>query len=263
MFVADDMIRQSRCITYADRILCDLLAILVASSLLQVVVAVLLDNFTAASDKEKEKMESDILFATGPHPDTRALDVIMTSLVQIDSTEELLQRIRHLYRLVHRLAVCDGNADPPPGGHGSAGHQIETGVDSTRMARLTREQVKRGFELLPILPPIRLSEDDLDDFFWKSHHDMGCDDFVMAVERQVRLYIQRDLQNAIQVEDTGPILSLLEVRVACAREHARMLSLTYMDGHIYMHAGFETATGAEQRPKYGASQHRAQRHATG
>ena len=81
MFVADDMIRQSRCITYADRILCDLLAILVASSLLQVVVAVLLDNFTAASDKEKEKMESDILFATGPHPDTRALDVIMTSLV--------------------------------------------------------------------------------------------------------------------------------------------------------------------------------------
>ena len=203
--------------------------------LLQVVVAVLLDNFTAASDKEKEKMESDKLLATGPHPDTRALDVIMTSLVQIDSTAELLQRMRHLYRLVHRLAVCDGNADPPPGGHGSAGHQIETGVDSTRMARLTREQVKRGFELLPILPPIRLSEDDLDDFFWKSHHDMGCDDFVMALERQVRLYIQRDLKNAIQVEDTGPILSLLEVRTchARAREHARALS--YIHGRIHIH----------------------------
>ena len=74
---------------------------------MQVVVAVLIDNFTASADEEKEKALKEKALRQGKNVAISALDPILAALAHFNTSQDLSNRILTLFKvfnsLIHRF----------------------------------------------------------------------------------------------------------------------------------------------------------------
>eukprot|EP00960_Hanusia_phi_P060509 764528-Hanusia_phi.AAC.2 len=160
--------------------------VIVGWSLLQVVVAVMLDNFTAAADKEKKKIFQEEEYKHGEPFALHALDPVLESLSAHSSTEQLTSRISSLF------VALDDN------GNGS----------------LSFLELRKGFQKFPLLPKITLSRDDFDEI---TCNGMMCNEdgevtengFQDIMRMQLALFLQRQLANAIHLADVNDSENLM------------------------------------------------------
>jgi hypothetical protein len=105
--------------------------------LLQVLVAVLYDNFVAAIEGETELSRQQIAMTFKPLPSYSMLDPIVRSLRDSVDRHHLESRVRLLFKLI---SLSSGDA------------AVSTADTLQGASRLSRKDLKRGLEALPILP---------------------------------------------------------------------------------------------------------------
>ncbi|EKX51123.1 hypothetical protein GUITHDRAFT_134639 [Guillardia theta CCMP2712] len=189
--------------------------VIVGWSLLQVVVAVMLDNFTAAADKEKKKIFQEQEYKHGEPFSLHALDPVLESLSAHSSTEQLTSRIASLF------AAIDDN------GNGT----------------LSFPELRQGFQKFPLLPKITLSRDDFDEI---TCNGMMCnedgevteDGFQGIMRMQLALYLQRQLANAIHLAEVNDsenlmIMKTLKIMSLMINDLGSQMSLLNPHGNIY------------------------------
>jgi hypothetical protein len=72
---------------------------IVGWTLLQVVVAVLIDNFTASADEEKEKAMKEKAMRQGKNVAISALDPILAALAHFNTSQDLSDRVTTLFKV--------------------------------------------------------------------------------------------------------------------------------------------------------------------
>jgi len=108
--------------------------VIVGWVLLQVVVAVLLDNFTAAAEEEKQRLARLKSKFDGRTPVVHAIDPLLAALAHFDTTEDLSHRIGLLFN-------C---------------------LDTDDSRTLTYAELAAGLKKLRVNPQVQISEDDWD-----------------------------------------------------------------------------------------------------
>jgi hypothetical protein len=170
--------------------------VIVGWVLLQVVVAVLLDNFTEASYQEKDRILREKSKFNGRTAVVHAIDPLLAGLAHFDTTDDLNKRIHLLF------AVLDVD---------ESGH-------------LSFKEMAEGFRKFNVKPIINITLDDWDTMtlngkMLNEHEEMGPQEFEAVMKRQFKLYVQRQMSNAIEImstEDkgrTGTILFVLKQMV--------------------------------------------------
>eukprot|EP00960_Hanusia_phi_P010880 319245-Hanusia_phi.AAC.1 len=71
--------------------------VIVAFTLLPVVIAVLLDNFTTATRKEKDKVAREALALSVDTQESNSMDPLLSSFVSITSDAEFEGKVRDLF----------------------------------------------------------------------------------------------------------------------------------------------------------------------
>ena len=150
--------------------------VFVTWTLLQVVVAVLLDNFTAAADQEKNRKAQERAKAEGRTPVVYAIDPLLAALAHFDTSADLSARIRLLF------SVLD--------------------IDDSQT--LSFRELQAGLRKLRVNPTINISHDDWDvmtSYGQVTNADGELDQqhFEEVMRRQLKLYVQRQLANAMEV----------------------------------------------------------------
>jgi len=152
--------------------------VIVGWVLLQVVVAVLLDNFTEASYEEKsrkalEKAKNDNFIKK-----VNILDPLLAGLAHFDTAEDLTQRIRLLFQV----------------------------LDSDDSGSLSFRELTDGLKKLRVKPRIELSESHwdemtLDGSLLNEKKELGLGDFIRMMKHEFKLYVQRQISNAMDVSN--------------------------------------------------------------
>ena len=147
--------------------------IIVGWTLLQVVVAVLLDNFSSASMSEKvrmalerEKLNKDDTLS----PDVLVLDPLLGALSHFGSHRELTEHIQTLFRILD--------------------------IDDSKS--ISYNELKAGLRALKLRPRIILSKDDFDILtqgqkLLNAQGELGPREFEALFRFQINLYVQRFL----------------------------------------------------------------------
>jgi hypothetical protein len=153
--------------------------VIVSWTLLNVVVAVLLDNFTQAANAEKELKAAVLAKQQGQTPVRYSIDPLLSALSHFDTSADLSHRIHLLFRV----------------------------LDDKANGSLTFDELRAGLMKFRISPPILVSRDDWDAMTENRRLTDGVDElsldvFEMIMRKQMKLYVQRKLCNALQ--DLGP-----------------------------------------------------------
>ncbi|EKX55140.1 hypothetical protein GUITHDRAFT_98923 [Guillardia theta CCMP2712] len=148
--------------------------------LLQVVVAVLLDNFTSASEREKQKLLLERIEKNGRVKDIRSLDPLLSSLSIYDSQQELTRRIDTIFGI----------------------------VDIKNVGCISRSELQAGVTLIPVYPTIKMSNQDVKEFFKSAGGGdetlaLNREEFERAIRMQIFEFMQRHIFNAMQEEGPG------------------------------------------------------------
>ena len=156
--------------------------VIVAWTLLQVVVAVLLDNFTQAADQEKQRKAAAKAKDEGRTPIVYAIDPLLSALAHFDTSEDLSKRINLLFRVLD-----DNDSDG-----------------------LSFKELQSGLQKFRVSPPINISRDDWDTMtlngkYLNSDDEVDSERFEMVMRHQLKLYVQRQMANSMeQVGMDGP-----------------------------------------------------------
>uniref|UniRef100_A0A7S0QNQ4 EF-hand domain-containing protein n=1 Tax=Cryptomonas curvata TaxID=233186 RepID=A0A7S0QNQ4_9CRYP len=166
--------------------------VIVGWTLLQVVVAVLIDNFTASADEEKEKAMKEKAMRQGKNVAISALDPILAALAHFNTSQDLSNRVMTLFKV----------------------------LDADDSKSLSYEELASGLKKLKVQPTIHLSEED---FHMISNQRLMCDHkgelsvtaFETIMRRQLKLFVQRQLAHAMGRTDendpSGTILFVLKL----------------------------------------------------
>mmetsp|Transcript_17917 Transcript_17917/g.27702 ORF Transcript_17917/g.27702 Transcript_17917/m.27702 type:complete len:457 (-) Transcript_17917:814-2184(-) len=166
--------------------------VIVGWTLLQVVVAVLLDNFTSAADQEKQRIAKDKQDREGRVPTVHSVDPLLAALAHFDTAPDLTHRIRLLFEV----------------------------LDTDDSKSLSFQELSQGLKKLKVSPVINLSRDDFDSMtlggaLLNSEQEMGLAEFEAAMRRQLKLYVQRQMANCIELNGgeghAGTILFVLKL----------------------------------------------------
>ncbi|EKX39507.1 hypothetical protein GUITHDRAFT_114473 [Guillardia theta CCMP2712] len=150
--------------------------VIVGWTLLQVVVAVLLDNFTAAAEAEKEDKIRQKNLQEGRALVVFAIDPLLAALAHFDTSQDLSDRISMLFNI---LDTDDSNT-------------------------LSFEELSYGLRKLKVRPPISLSRDDFEVMtiqgsLLNDRGELGPSEFDKVMRRQLKLYVQRQMANAMDL----------------------------------------------------------------
>jgi len=150
--------------------------VIVAWTLLQVVVAVLLDNFTSAANDEKERQAREKSDEDGRVPAVFAIDSLLAVLAHFDTAKDLDDRIKCLFEV----------------------------LDTDDNKTLSFAELQTGFKKLRVNPPIALSREDWDVITVNGTHCNNLDEvdlpnFLLMMRRQLKLYVQRQMSNAVEM----------------------------------------------------------------
>jgi hypothetical protein len=170
--------------------------VIVGWVLLQVVVAVLLENFTEASYQEKDRILREKSKFNGRTSVVNVIDPLLAGLAHFQTTDDLNKRI----------------------------HLLFTVLDVDESGQLSFKEMAEGFRKFKIKPQINITLDDWDTMtlngkMLNEHEEMGPQEFEAVMKRQFKLYVQRQMSNAIEImstEDkgrTGTILFVLKQMV--------------------------------------------------
>ena len=159
--------------------------------LLQVVVAVLLDSFTAAAEEEKLRSAAEKSKFDGRTPQVHAVDPLLAALAHFDTTEDLVHRIHLLFGV----------------------------LDTDDSMTLTYEELAAGLKKLRVKPQVQISKDDwdvmtLNGSLLNCEGELGLQEFTQVMRRQLKLYVQRQMANAMEMvssEDHSQTSTLLFV----------------------------------------------------
>uniref|UniRef100_A0A6U5CI52 PH domain-containing protein n=3 Tax=Hemiselmis andersenii TaxID=464988 RepID=A0A6U5CI52_HEMAN len=152
--------------------------VIVAWTLLQVVVAVMLENFGSASDREKEKQRKDKADATGRIVPHYALDPLLASLAHFNTSGDLSTRIGSLFQV----------------------------LDMDDSMTLSYMELSEGLKKLKVKPMIYLSEEDFDAItcgreLCNEEGQITYESFERIMKIQLKLYVQRQMANAMELAD--------------------------------------------------------------
>uniref|UniRef100_A0A6U4UL80 EF-hand domain-containing protein n=1 Tax=Hemiselmis andersenii TaxID=464988 RepID=A0A6U4UL80_HEMAN len=148
--------------------------IVVGLTLLNVVVAVLLDNFTAATETEKEDMQQKSINEQAKPLVEHPLDPLLAKLVLHDSSEELSSGIAVLFRT------------------------FDTSLNGT----ISREELSEGLRKLKTEQTIHLSEGDFESMTVGLLDDEGeleAVAFELMLRRELSNFIQRHMARQIEL----------------------------------------------------------------
>jgi len=153
--------------------------IIVIWTLVQVVVAVLLDNFIAATLAEKQTKALERQKKN--RAVTHALDPLLESLCgTYDCTTDLSKRIFQVF------LICD----------------------SEDQGYLTFDLMREGFRKLDLKPQVHLSREDYDSitegFLEHAEGHVHVELFQKIFRRQINLYVQRTVADAVAMANAGP-----------------------------------------------------------
>eukprot|EP00961_Rhodomonas_salina_P068715 922496-Rhodomonas_salina.1 len=121
----------------------------------QVVVAVLLDNFTAAADKEKERMAQEQRDKEGRIAHTAPLDPLLGALAHFDTSTDLLKRINLLFEMLWFGGGCWTSMR-------TERFTFELVLDVDDNGTLSYEEIQQGLKKLRVEPAISLTPDDFE-----------------------------------------------------------------------------------------------------
>jgi len=131
--------------------------------LLQIIVAVLYDNFVRAIEEETMANREHLAFSYKPLAPYHPLDQVLDSLAAADDEEQLAARLHDLFSLV--LSLSGDCQQPATSEHGSRPAKAQTAAAcraASGVPMLSRRGLRQGLEALPILPQLKISEDFLD-----------------------------------------------------------------------------------------------------
>ena len=145
--------------------------VIVGWVLLQVVVAVLLDNFTAAAAQEKERMAREKSKYDGRTAQVHAIDPLLAALAHFDTSEDLAHRIELLFN-------C---------------------LDTDDSGTITFAELAAGLKKLRVNPQVRVSEDDWDVMtcsgtLLNADEELGPQEFAQVSLLFIKLYRQPKCQ---------------------------------------------------------------------
>mmetsp|Transcript_7893 Transcript_7893/g.23742 ORF Transcript_7893/g.23742 Transcript_7893/m.23742 type:complete len:400 (+) Transcript_7893:1379-2578(+) len=140
----------------------------------QIVVAVLLENFVSACEDEREKKQKEDFFEAGFSYAKHIMDPLLASLAHFDTNEDLSSRISTLFQV----------------------------LDSDRAGLLSGTQLRDGLRKLRVKPPIHLSEEDFEEItvgrsLCREDGQLGEEEFHLVMKAQLKLYVQRQMANAM------------------------------------------------------------------
>ena len=148
--------------------------IIVSWTLLNVVVAVLLDNFTQAADAEKQLKVALKVKNEGRTPVTYAIDRLLESLSHFETSEDLSQNIQLLFQV----------------------------LDVNDSGTISFTELQNGLAHFTVEPSINISRDD-----WNSMTENGAitdalgevdvEVFEAMIRHQLKMFVQRKVGNAI------------------------------------------------------------------
>ncbi|EKX46936.1 hypothetical protein GUITHDRAFT_107287 [Guillardia theta CCMP2712] len=151
--------------------------VFVGWTLLQVVVAVLLENFTTAVEQEKEKMAK----ANALHGSSSPLDPLLASLITSTSSHELSKKINALFqpRVYSQI------------------------MDSDDSGSISLTELKEGFRKLPWAQDVDFTQESFSSIFQNEDLSEGIDHidlvyFDRIIRSQLKSYVQRMLDKEIQ-----------------------------------------------------------------
>ena len=152
--------------------------VIVGWVLLQVVVAVLLDNFTEASYQEKERKEFEKAKLDTFIKKTHVMDPLLAGLAHFDTAEDLTKRIRLLFQV----------------------------LDSDESGSLSFQELADGLRKFRVKPQIKLLPSDWDAMtlngtMLNEVQELGLFEFVRMIKLQFKLYVQRQISNAKETVD--------------------------------------------------------------
>mmetsp|Transcript_4525 Transcript_4525/g.13630 ORF Transcript_4525/g.13630 Transcript_4525/m.13630 type:complete len:752 (-) Transcript_4525:505-2760(-) len=160
-------------------------------TLLQVVVAVLLENFLSATELARKKRHDKSMIEAGHAVLRHPLDPLLSSLSLFDTPEDLASRISELFK------ILDGDGSK----------------------RLSFEEMREGLLRLRVYPAIALTEEDFERITLERRlcNDDGEVDemgFQAMMISEFNLYVQRQVSNSLKVverNDPGQAGSILLV----------------------------------------------------
>ncbi len=198
--------------------------VVVGLILRQVVVAVLLDNFTQASYAEKERKVIAKANSTHFVKKTNVLDPLLAGLAHFDTAKDLTKRIRLLFEV----------------------------LDSDESGSLSVREMADGLSKFRVKPHIKLSLFDWDAMtlhgsMFNENKEMGPDEFVRMIKLQFKVYVQRHLTECMDTSNpyknqTSTILfvmKLLAVHIGCFSSSSslcqRLNSINARVKHLQLH----------------------------
>jgi voltage-gated sodium channel len=148
--------------------------VIVGWVLLQVVVAVLLDNFTEASYQEKMRKEQEKLKNENFVQKVHILDPLLAGLAHFDTAEDLTKRIRLLFQV----------------------------LDSDDSGSLSFQELADGLRKFRVKPRIELSKSDwnamtLNGSMLNDNQELGLGEFIRMMRSEFKFYVQRQMSNAM------------------------------------------------------------------
>ena len=148
--------------------------VIVGWVLLQVVVAVLLDNFTEASYQEKMRKEQEKLKNEKFVQKVHILDPLLAGLAHFDTAEDLTKRIRLLFQV----------------------------LDSDDSGSLSFQELADGLRKFRVKPRIELSKSDwnamtLNGSMLNDNQELGLGEFIRMMRSEFKFYVQRQMSNAM------------------------------------------------------------------
>jgi len=154
---------------------------------LPVVIAVLLDKFTLATQKEQEKDEEKrIKWARGPTTEN-PLDPVLGTLTNFDNDQDLSRKISAVYQA----------------------------LDSDGSERLSYEEIVEGLKKIPLFDHVHLAKEDFDSFAMNGallddKGEISMQNFEIAMREQVREYMYRQMTLATAIyQGRDPTIGLV------------------------------------------------------
>ena len=148
--------------------------VIVGWVLLQVVVAVLLDNFTEASYQEKMRKEQEKLKNGNFVQKVHILDPLLAGLAHFDTAEDLTKRMRLFFQV----------------------------LDSDDSGSLSFQEFADGLRKFRVKPRIELSKSDwntmtLNGSMLNENQELGLGEFIRMMKSEFKFYVQRQMSNAM------------------------------------------------------------------
>ena len=179
--------------------------VLVAWTLLQVVVALLLDNFNSATAKEKEE-EAAALVTENDGDEVRVLDPVLAQLSHFDTDYDLKARINLLFAV----------------------------IDHDDSETLDYEKLAYGLHKLEYEPPVQLTQNDYKHFTGGKNGVLDSKAFEMCMRRELKLYGQRQMQTAMVMDresELAPIMIVFKLLLN-ATQHVTHLDTQSVLQHL-------------------------------